>query len=116
MKKAFTFWLATACFCFFIGCKEDKKAATSDTSSGNPLTAPADYVGALGKAQKQAQKTISTLGIDQALKVFYNEEGRFPTNLNELVAKGTISQIPPAPRGMKYDYDSKLGTIKVLPE
>ena len=117
MKKAFTFWLATACFCFFTGCKEEKKASPAgDTSSGNPLTAPADYVNALGKAQKQAQKTISTVGIDQALKTFYTDEGRFPTNLAELVSKGTIGQVPPPPRGMKYDYDSKAGTIKVVPE
>ena len=103
MKKAFTFWLATACFCL-VGCKEEKKASTSkDTPSSNPLTAPADYVNALGKAQKQAQKTISTVGIDQALKAFYTDEGRFPTNLAELVSKGAISQVPPPPRGMKYD-------------
>ena len=117
MKKAFTFLFAAACLCYFAACKQEKKAATtSDTSSGNPLTAPADYVGALGKAQKSAQKTLSTVGIDQALKTFYTDQGRFPTNLNELVSKGTISQVPPPPRGMKYDYDSKAGTIKVVPE
>jgi hypothetical protein len=118
MKKTFTFLFAAACLCFFSGCKQEKKAAapSSDTSSGNPLTAPADYVSALGKAQKSAQKTLSTLGLDQALKTFYTEEGRFPTNLNELVSKGTIGQVPPPPRGMKYDYDPKAGTIKVVPE
>jgi hypothetical protein len=111
---------AVACLFLFPGCK-DKKAATastesSDTSSGNPLTAPADYVAALGKAQKQAQKTLSTVGLDQAIKTFYNDEGRLPKDLNELVTKGTIGQIPPPPRGMKYDYDSKTGIIKVVPE
>lgn len=117
MKKTLMFLFAAACLSFMSACKDEKKASTpSDASYGNPLTAPADYVGAIGKAQKQMQKTISTVGIDQALKMFYNEEGRFPTNLNELVAKGTMSQIPPPPRGMKYDYDSKAGTLKVLQE
>jgi hypothetical protein len=118
MKKAFAFLSVAACFLFIVGCKEEKKATApaSDTSSGNPLTAPADYVSALGKAQKSAQKTLSTLGLDQAIKTFYNEEGRLPKDLNELVSKGTIGQIPPPPRGMKYDYDSKTGTIKVVPE
>jgi hypothetical protein len=117
MKKAFTFLFAVACLCFFAGCKDEKKSsAGSDASSGNPLTAPADYVGALGQAQKSAQKTLMTVGIDQGLKTFYTENGRFPTNLNELVAKGAMSSIPNPPVGMKYDYNSKAGTIKVVPE
>ena len=119
MKKTFSLLFAAACLCSIAGCKEkEKKAATTadNTSSGNPLTAPADYVSALGKAQKSAQKTLSTLGLDQAIKTFYTEEGRFPKDLDELVTKGTIGQIPPAPRGMKYDYDAKNGTIKVVPE
>ncbi len=109
---------AAACLCFFAGCKQEKKTAAprSNTSSGNPLTAPADYVGAIGKAQKSAEKTLSTVGLDQAIKTFYTEQGRLPKDLNELVTKGTISQVPPPPRGMKYDYDPKAGTIKVVPE
>jgi hypothetical protein len=118
MKKALLFLFAAACLCFFIGCKNEKKSSksSSDTSSGNPLTAPADYVGALGKAQKSMQNRLGAVGLDQAIKVFSSEEGRFPTNLNELVTKGTIGQVPPPPRGMKYDYDPKTGIIKVVPE
>ncbi|HEY0549635.1 MAG TPA: hypothetical protein VGF13_08540 [Verrucomicrobiae bacterium] len=113
MKKAFTFLFAAACLCFFSGCKEGGK---STSSSGNPLTAPADYVGELGKAQKPAQTTLTTVGLDQGIKRFYADQGRLPKDLDELVAKGAMSQIPPAPRGMKYDYDSKTGVIKVVPE
>jgi hypothetical protein len=117
MKKTIPFLFAAACLCFFPGCKEEKKApAASQTSSGNPLTAPVDYLGAVAKAQNSAKKTISTLGLDQAIKMFSAEEGRLPKDLNELVTKGTIGQIPPAPQGMKYDYDSKTGVIKVVPE
>jgi len=56
------------------------------------------------------------LGMDQALKTFYADEGRYPTNLDELVSKGTISSIPKPPAGMKYDYDPKTATIKVVPQ
>ncbi len=116
MKTSLALLFAVACF-IFLGCKQEKQTPpAAGASSGNPLTAPADYVGALGKAQQSAQKTLSTVGLDQALKTFYTEQGRFPTDLNELVTKGDISQIPPAPRGMKYDYDSKAGTIKVVPQ
>ena len=116
MKKAFTFLFAVACLCFFSGCKDKSVPNASDTSSGNPLSAPADYVGALGKAKKSMEKTLSTVGIDKALQTFYTEQGRFPTNLNELVANRTLSSIPNPPFGMKYDYNSKTGTFKVVPE
>jgi hypothetical protein len=117
MKLSFALLFAAACFSL-LGCKDkdNSPSSTTNTSSGNPLTAPTDYVSALGKAQRSAQKTLGAVGIDQALKTFYTEEGRFPTNLNELVSKGTISSVPNPPFGMKYDYDSKSGTIKVVPE
>ena len=107
---------AAACLGFF-GCKQKTESKRpSDSSSGNPLSAPADYVGALGKAQKSAQKTLGNLGVDQAIKTFFAEEGRFPNDLNELVSKGTIASIPPPPAGMKYNYDPKTGIVKVIPQ
>ena len=115
MKTAFTLLFAVACLCFFSGCKEGKKSSAG-SSSGNPIAAPADYVEGLGKQQKSAQSTLSTVGIDQAIQRFNVEQGRLPKDLDELVAKGAITQIPPPPRGMKYDYDSKTGVIKVVPE
>ena len=115
--RTFNFVLtAVACF-FFTGCGDDQKTPpASGTASGNPLTAPADYVGALGAAHKAAKKTLGAVGLDQALKTFFAEENRFPKDLNELVTKGTIAQIPPAPAGMKYDYDAKTGIVKVVPQ
>lgn len=117
MTKSFALLFAAACFSL-TSCGEKKadSPTTNATSSGNPLTAPADYVSALGKAQKSAQKTLGAVGMDQALKTFYADEGRYPTNLNELVSKGTISSIPNPPTGMKYDYDPKTATIKVVPQ
>ena len=120
MKKtvpriAVPFLFAAACLCFFSGCKEDAKSSKGD-SSGNPITAPADYVGALGKQKKSAETTLITVGIDQAIQRFQVDQGRLPKDLDELVAKGAITQIPPPPRGMRYDYDSKTGVIKVVPE
>ena len=116
MKKAFTFLFAAACLCFFSGCKEEGEKSSKSSASGNPLTAPADYAEGLGKAQKSAQTTLTTAGIDQAVKRFYADQGRLPKDLDELVAKGAMTQIPPAPRGMKYDYDATTGVIKVVPE
>ena len=118
MKTIFHIVIAAACLSFVAGCKknEPQTSPASGTSSGNPLTAPADYVGALGKAQQSAKKTLGGVGIDQAVKTFYADEGRLPKDLNELVTKGTIREIPPPPPRMKYDYDAKTGVIKVVPE
>src|SRR6185295_8124246 len=112
MNKPLTLFFVAVCFCLFAGCKNEEKKA-SEASSGNAI---ADYANSLGNAQKSAQKTLTTVGIDQAIKTFYTQEGRLPKDLDELVTKGVINQIPPPPRGMKYDYDAKSGVIKVVPE
>ena len=117
MRTCLFIALAAACLGLF-GCKEktETKPQPADSSSGNPLSAPADYVGAVVKAQKSAQKTISTVGLDQAIKTFAAEEGRFPNDLNELVTKGTIPSLPRVPNGMKFEYDPKTGIAKVVPQ
>ena len=103
-----------------IGCGKDEPPAKPDTSaassssSGNPITAPVDYLGAVVKGQKSATKTLSGVGLDQAVKLFYAQEGRYPKDLNELMPD-YLRSIPPAPQGMKYSYDPKSGTIKVVP-
>jgi hypothetical protein len=117
MNRCLVLVFAAACFSFF-GCggKKDDTAATTNYSSGNPITAPVDYVGAIGQAHKTTQNKLGGLGLDQALKAFYAEEGRYPATLDELVSKGTVSSVPKPPAGMKYDYDPKAGTIKVVPQ
>jgi len=101
----------------FVGCSEnsDTPAQTTNSStSGNPLTAPVDYLGAISKAQKIAVKTIDTAALNQAIQLFNAQEGRNPKDLNELVEKKYIGQIPDAPYGMKIIYDANAGTVKVV--
>src|SRR5512147_1157725 len=100
----------------FVGCKKEepaKKPAGSSDAGGNPLTAPVDYLGAVGKAQKSATKTVSSAGLQQAIQMYYAQEGRFPKALKDLVPD-YVGQIPPAPAGMKYDYDPKSGVLKIV--
>jgi hypothetical protein len=106
---------------FLAGCvktesAKDSKPTNTPSAAGNPITAPVDYLGAVGKAQKSAVKTIDTVAIDQAIKMFYTEEGRFPKDLNELVTHGELPRLPNPPYGMKLDYDPKSGRIKVVPQ
>lgn len=101
----------------FLACRKEEPSspATNVQSSGNPLTAPADYLGAAGRAKQSAEKTLSSAGLDQAIKMFSAEEGRLPKSLDELVP-AYLRSIPPAPAGMKYSYDSKTGFVKVVPQ
>jgi len=100
------------------GCQKepDSKPAPSSTSGGNPATAPADYLGAAANAHKTATTKVASTGLDQTIKLFYAQEGRFPKDLNELVRPEYLNAIPPPPAGMKYDYNPQSGQIKVVPK
>jgi len=86
------------------------------STGGSPLSAPADYVGALGKAQQTAVKTADVTSLNQAIQMFNVEQGRNPKDLNELVEKKFIPKLPETPRGMKLDYDATAGKVKVVKE
>jgi hypothetical protein len=100
----------------FTGCgkKSSSSASATNASSGNPLTAPVDYLGAAAKAKNMADKTVSTAGLNQAIQLFHAQEGRLPKSLDELVSERYIGSIPPAPAGMKYDYNAQSGTVRIV--
>ena len=116
MKTLFCFCLAASLF--LIGCggsSDQPPQPTNDAAGGSsPLSAPADYVGALGKAQQTAVKTVDTTSLNQAIQMFNVENGRNPKDLNELVEGKFIPKIPAAPYGMKLEYDAAAGKVKVV--
>jgi hypothetical protein len=99
------------------GCgeKSDKpaQATNAPASRGSVITAPVDYLGAIGKAQQRAVKTIDTTSLNQAIQLFNVQEGRYPKDLNELVAQQYIGQIPTPPNGTKIVYDASTGKVTV---
>lgn len=98
----------------FCGCeKKTPRVKDNSSSSGNPITAPVDYLGATAKAKKHADKTLDVAGVNQAIKLFQAQEGRNPKSLNELVGD-YLPQLPTPPAGMKFDYDPSTGTAKVV--
>ena len=88
--------LSLAAGVLLLGCGEssDKPAQPTNAaaSGSSPLSAPADYVGALGKAQQTAVKTADTATLNQAIQMFNVEKGRNPKDLNELVEKKVHSR------------------------
>jgi hypothetical protein len=99
-----------------IGCGDSSKpkTQTTNTSSGNPITAPVDYLGAVGEAKRKAEKTVDVVTLQQAITLFEEQENRYPNNLDELKTKGFIREIPKAPYGSKIEYNSASGTVKVV--
>src|SRR4051812_3792226 len=77
-----------------------KKTSSTDlnnNSSGNPITAPVDYLGAVAKAKKTAVKVIDVSSLKQTIMLFNEQEGRYPKDLNELITMHYVPQLPAPP-------------------
>jgi uncharacterized lipoprotein YehR (DUF1307 family) len=102
------------------GCGQKEQTSTTKSTnaaaSGNPVTAPVDYLGAVAKAKKTSEKTIDTVSLNKAIQLFQVEEGRYPKDLNELVTEKYLTKLPEAPYGMKIVYDATKGEVKVVPK
>ncbi len=100
-----------------VGCSKESTPPAQTTNaptSGNPLDAPGQYLGGLAKGHQSAVKAVDTTSLNQAIQLFQVDKGRFPKDLNELVAEKFIPKIPDAPAGMKIVYDANAGTVKVV--
>jgi len=115
MMKTNPFLILMAGLLFF-GCGKKDAAKPETSSTGNPVTAPADYLGAVANAKKKAESTVDTVGLQKTIDLFQAQEGRLPKSLNELVGPGYLSALPAPPAGMKFDYSPTTGQIKVVPQ
>src|ERR1044071_2820038 len=95
------------------GCGNKPKAAPDieNNSSGNPVTAPVDYLGAVAKAKKTAIKGIDKAQLTQAIERFHAMEDRYPKDLNELVKEHYLAEVPAAPYGTKITYNPATGEV-----
>lgn len=100
------------------GCSDSSNTAgsgsTNAASSGSIATAPVDYLNSAAKAKVSADKTVDTVALSKAIEIFNVQEGRFPNDLSELASKKYIPEVPTPPAGMKIDYDSKTGVVKIV--
>lgn len=120
MKTSKNLYLPLLCassLTFLVACGKKDSAAKPDlenNSSGNPVTAPVDYLGAVNKAKKASERTLDLASLKQAIQMFQANEDRYPTNLQEVVAKNYIRQIPTAPAGYRLTYDPKTGAAGMV--
>ncbi|MFM2081740.1 MAG: hypothetical protein RL380_431 [Verrucomicrobiota bacterium] len=99
-----------------VGCDDGPKKPykSSTESGGNPVTAPVDYLGAVANAKHYAEKKIDVAQIQKAVQFFHEAEDRYPKDLNELVEKHYLGEVPKAPYGMKINYDASTGEAQVV--
>jgi len=119
MSKSFILLILVAGLC--VACKKNQEASSStDTNppaaSGNPVTAPVDYLGAVAKAKRTADAKLESASINKSVQLFYAQEGRYPRDLNELVRPEYLPRLPQPPAGMKYDYNPATGQVKIVPQ
>ena len=102
-------------FLLLVGCgdQSNKSTGATNTTSGSVVTAPVDYLGAVGKAQQSAVKTVDVTSLNKAIELFNVDKGRNPNSLDELVNEKYIPQIPKAPYGKKIIYDATAGKVTV---
>ena len=95
-------------------------AASTTVQPVSPTPAPAQggngYLGTLAKAQQAAVKTVDVTSLNEEIQLFNVQEGRMPTDLNELVTKKYVGQLPAAPAGMKLVYDAVQGKVTTAPK
>jgi hypothetical protein len=116
MKTFFLTALAAA-LCL-TGCGDKSSTSTASTNAvstgGNPLDAPGDYLKAVANGKQSADKTIDVTSLKKAIELFNVDQGRNPKDLQELVQKRFIPQIPTPPYGTKLVYDANAGTVEVV--
>jgi len=80
----------------------------------NPVAAPLDYIAAIGKARKATLGRLDQAKLIDAIQKFEASEGRAPKDLSELVPN-FITAIPPAPAGMKLEYQPADASFMLVP-
>lgn len=101
-----------------VGCGKPKERSgearnPSDTGSGNPLTAPVDYLGAVNAAHKRSARVVDLAPVQQAVKAFQAGEDRLPSRLEELVSEGYLPRLPEMPPGVRFEYNPQTGQVRL---
>ena len=98
-----------------VGCGEKSGSASTATNapSGSAVTAPVDHLKSAVKAQQDMVKTVDLSALNKAIQLFNVQEGRLPKNLEELVEKKYIGEMPWPPAGSKISYNATKGTVTI---
>ena len=107
----------------WIGCGKQPSPSPSPPEPTTPKTAPAaDLSGtvprvapAAGAPADEAQIAALLNELSQAVRKYGAEQQRVPKTLEELVANGYLSRVPPAPAGKKFAINKNLQVYLAAP-
>ena len=95
-------------------CSEQSKPDLNENSSGNPATAPVDYLGAVNKGRKKAIVDAGLMQVNSAINQFKATNPQPPASLQELINEGLLAELPAVPNGMKWQYNPQTGVALVV--
>ena len=95
-------------------CGDGAKPDINDNSSGNPVTAPVDYLGAVNKGRKKALGEVGLMQVNSALNQYQASNSRPAKSLKELMAEGYLNALPELPTGMKWHYNTETGKASIV--
>ncbi len=95
-------------------CGDGAKPDINENSSGNPVAAPVDYLGAVNKGRKKAIGEVGLMRVNAALNQFKASNSRPAKSLQELMAEGYLGALPELPLGMKWQYNSRTGKASIV--
>ena len=94
-------------------CSEQSEPDINENSSGNPVTAPVDYLGAVNKGRKKATIDAGLMQVNNALNQYKATNPGPAGSLQELISEGLLTELPSLPNGMKWQYNPKTGEASV---
>jgi len=96
-------------------CSKQSEPNINENSSGNPVSAPVDYLGAVNKGRKKAMIDTGLMQVNSALNQFKATKLKPATSLQQLISEGLLAELPQLPAGMKWQYDPQTGEASVAP-
>ena len=115
MRKLLLFPLGAALLLAGCGEKASQKTTQAVNAVSNVVDAPLNYLGAVVDAKKHAENVIDVSYINQDIQMFNASEGRYPTNLEELIPN-YLGRMPEVPYGYQLVYDTNTYTVKAVPK
>ena len=95
-------------------CADGAKPDINENSSGNPVTAPVDYLGAVNKGRKKAIGEVGLMQVNSALNTFQASNSRPAKSLQELISEGYLGALPDLPAGMIWHYNTETGKASIV--
>ena len=96
-----------------MACSDDTDP--DDHGSGNPATAPVDYLGAINQGKNKAVVDAALLQVNNALGQYQATNFKPAPSLQQLIDEDLLTTLPQIPDGAKWQYDPQTGKASVVP-